>query len=96
MSATPGTMNRPATSTLEPEHRPLTAWDRCDAGTSMAGQHTSCGAQAFVRVVLPNGELLFCGHHFNKHSAALIGAGALVDNQLDRINDKPSPSASND
>ena len=31
----------------------LTAADRCDR----------CGAQAFVRVVLASGDLLFCGHH---------------------------------
>ena len=31
----------------------LTAQDRCDR----------CGAQAFVRVVLAFGDLLFCGHH---------------------------------
>jgi hypothetical protein len=31
----------------------LTAADRCDR----------CGAQAFVRVVLASGDLLFCAHH---------------------------------
>ncbi|CAN5333754.1 hypothetical protein BH24ACT10_BH24ACT10_19890 [soil metagenome] len=31
----------------------LTAADRCDR----------CGAQAFVRVVLTSGDLLFCAHH---------------------------------
>lgn len=31
----------------------LTAADRCDI----------CGAQAFIRVVLENGDLVFCGHH---------------------------------
>ena len=31
----------------------LTAADRCDR----------CGAQAFVRVVLSSGDLLFCAHH---------------------------------
>lgn len=31
----------------------LTAADRCDR----------CGAQAFVRVVLGSGDLLFCAHH---------------------------------
>lgn len=33
--------------------RHLTALDRCD----------SCGAQAYVRVTLARGELLFCAHH---------------------------------
>lgn len=36
----------------------LTAVDRCDAG--------NCSAQAFVRAVGVNGELLFCSHHYNK------------------------------
>ncbi len=31
----------------------LTAADRCDR----------CGAQAFVRVTLATGDLLFCAHH---------------------------------
>lgn len=41
--------------------RPLTALDRCD----------SCGAQAYVRVVLGDSELLFCGHHAKKHESKL-------------------------
>jgi hypothetical protein len=39
----------------------LTAADRCDA----------CGAQAYVRVVVNNGELLFCAHHAKKHEEKL-------------------------
>jgi hypothetical protein len=35
----------------------LTALDRCDAG---------CTAQAYVKVVGVSGELLFCGHHYEK------------------------------
>lgn len=31
----------------------LTALDRCDR----------CGAQAYVRVILGSGDLLFCAHH---------------------------------
>lgn len=45
----------------EGAERPLTTADRCDA----------CGAQAFVRVVLASGELLFCGHHARAHMPAL-------------------------
>ena len=42
-------------STLDPAKvRQLTSRDRCDV----------CGAQAYVRAVLPSGhDLLFCGHH---------------------------------
>ncbi|MHB1172213.1 MAG: DUF7455 domain-containing protein [Lacisediminihabitans sp.] len=39
----------------------LTTADRCDA----------CGAQAYVRVVVTNGELLFCAHHSKKHQEKL-------------------------
>ena len=39
----------------------LTALDRCDL----------CGAQAYVRVELSTGELLFCGHHAAEKRAAL-------------------------
>ena len=41
------------TGTVTPTAPTLTAADRCDR----------CGAQAFVRVVLASGDLLFCGHH---------------------------------
>jgi hypothetical protein len=34
----------------------LTAQDRCD----------SCGAEALVKVSGITGEILFCGHHYNK------------------------------
>lgn len=40
---------------------PIKATDRCD----------SCGAQAYIRAVLPDGELLFCGHHGRKFEAKL-------------------------
>jgi hypothetical protein len=39
----------------------LTAADRCD----------ECGAQAYIRVKLASGELLFCGHHGNEKREAL-------------------------
>lgn len=39
----------------------LTVADRCDA----------CGAQAYVRVTLATGELLFCAHHANENKAKL-------------------------
>ncbi|MGB3413357.1 MAG: hypothetical protein WBA28_01430 [Microbacteriaceae bacterium] len=42
--------------------RELNAFDRCD----------SCGAQAYVRVVLSTGELLFCAHHGNAHKEKLM------------------------
>ncbi|GGE88036.1 DUF7455 domain-containing protein [Mycetocola zhadangensis] len=47
-----------AVDTLEPQ---LTAADRCD----------SCGAQAYIRVVVKSGELLFCAHHGKKYQEKL-------------------------
>lgn len=56
--------------------------DRCDR----------CGAAAQVRAVLPTGgELLFCGHHFNEHSARLGQLAAVLHHS--RI---PSESAAAD
>lgn len=49
-----------AADQLSPEAE-LTAADRCDA----------CGAQAYVRVTLATGELLFCSHHANENKAKL-------------------------
>lgn len=40
-----------------PNASTLTAHDRCD----------SCGSQAYVRVTMDQGELLFCAHHAKKH-----------------------------
>jgi len=39
----------------------LTALDRCDA----------CGAQAYIKVEMQSGELLFCAHHGRKHQEKL-------------------------
>lgn len=58
---------------------PLTAADRCD----------NCGAQAYVRAVLPSGsDLLFCGHHANAHRPALMVAGALFQDETDKLQTK--------
>ncbi len=54
---------------------PLTAADRCDR----------CGAQAYVRVVLPVGELLFCGHHARKHASAYVDVALQVQDETDRL-----------
>jgi hypothetical protein len=61
---------------------PLTASDRCDAG-SLGG---ACGAQALVRATLSSGGvLLFCGHHYKKNNAGLASAGARIDDYSDLI-----------
>ena len=61
----------------------LSVADRCDR----------CGAQAFVRVVLRAGELLFCGHHGRENAPALAAVALFVEDGTGAINAKPSPSA---
>ncbi len=63
---------------------PLVLTDRCDAAAVVmrsnwrSGRGT-CGAQGFVRALLPNGhDLVFCDHHGREHEAALAAAGATV------------------
>ena len=52
----------------------LTAMDRCDR----------CGAQAYVRALLPNGlELLFCAHHSRQHSSALTKIAVDIHDETD-------------
>ncbi|MDP9807119.1 hypothetical protein J2S70_001701 [Trueperella bonasi] len=53
----------------------LTAADRCDA----------CNAQAYVRVELSSGELLFCAHHARKHMPALEKVAISIVDETDRI-----------
>ena len=72
-------MTAPAT-TSSPS---LSVADRCDR----------CGAQAFVRVVLRAGELLFCGHHGRENAKALEGVALFVEDGTGAINSRPSPSA---
>jgi hypothetical protein len=49
------------TATPAAPDRTLTTADRCDR----------CGAQARVRVVLANGELMFCAHHAKAYEDSL-------------------------
>ena len=62
--------------------KPLTALDLCDR----------CGAQAYVRVVLPGaGELLFCAHHRRQHADALARVAVEIQDETDRLS--PSRNA---
>lgn len=49
----------------------LKASDQCDR----------CGAQAYVLVVLLNGDLLFCGHHFQQYQTNLEKIALSVNDQ---------------
>ena len=56
--------------------KPLKATDLCDR----------CGAQAYVRVVLPGaGELLFCAHHNRQHADALAKIAVEIQDETDRL-----------
>lgn len=63
---------------------PLRAADRCDR----------CGAQAYVRALLPDGgELLFCAHHGRLHAEALKSKGAAILDESDRLAASPTAAA---
>jgi hypothetical protein len=54
----------------------LTAVDRCDR----------CGAQAYVRVLLPSRlELLFCAHHNRQYSSALANIAVEIQDETIRL-----------
>jgi hypothetical protein len=56
--------------------KPLNAKDLCDR----------CGAQAYVRVVLPgSAELLFCGHHNRQHATALAKIAVEIQDETARL-----------
>lgn len=57
----------------------LTAFDRCD----------SCGAQAYVRVTLASGELLFCAHHGAKFKEKLSPTALSWHDESSRLHEQP-------
>lgn len=60
----------------------LTAADRCDR----------CGAAAYFRVTLAEGELLFCGHHFRQYDDALRAVALEVHDETGRLLRAPESS----
>ena len=54
----------------------LTAADRCDI----------CGAQAFIRVVLASGDLVFCGHHGTANKDKLKPIAITWQDETDKLN----------
>lgn len=59
---------------------PLSASDRCDR----------CGAQAYVRVKLATGELLFCGHHSKEYAVSLKRVAVEIEDQTERLLESPA------
>ena len=64
------------------QERVLNVIDRCDA----------CGSQAFVLVKLISGELMFCGHHYNKYQVKLDNNSYSIIDERDYINAKSESS----
>ena len=68
------------TSTPTLESPVLSSTDRCDR----------CGAQAYVLAELPGGStLLFCGHHWSNHEAALRPKVVNLIDELHRLDERP-------
>ena len=61
----------------------LTALDRCD----------SCGAQAYIRVQLDSGELLFCAHHGRKFEPELKKIAAEIQDETERLTSVPASAS---
>jgi len=70
-------------TTIEKQERVLKVVDRCDF----------CGSQAFVLVKLINGELMFCGHHYNKNQEKLDNQAYEIIDEREYINSKHSESS---
>lgn len=66
------------------EQPALTAHDRCDR----------CGAQAYVRVLLATGELLFCGHDYYENESKVAPMAQQIDDQRWRLTIRPKPEDS--
>jgi hypothetical protein len=84
------TLDHDVTSAARPV-APLALTDRCDAPAVVGGPNGRtgrgpCGAQAFLRAVLPNGQdLVFCAHHGRQNEAALVAAGAIIRDESGTI-----------
>lgn len=59
----------------EPQLQPLKASDRCDV----------CGAQAYIKVSLATGELLFCAHHGKANKAKLETIAISWQDESDKL-----------
>lgn len=67
------------TDTVERDSYQLTALDRCD----------SCGAQAYIRVMIGESELLFCAHHGRRHQEKLEAIATDWHDESERLLNQP-------
>ncbi|MCI0690288.1 MAG: hypothetical protein L0Y54_24070 [Sporichthyaceae bacterium] len=58
----------------------LTAQDRCDR----------CGAQAYIRAVLTDGDLLFCAHHGRRYADSLRQVAVEIQDETGRLAETPT------
>lgn len=65
------------TATVERVSYELSALDRCD----------SCGAQAYIRVMIGESELLFCAHHGRRHQEKLAAVATDWHDESSRLLD---------
>jgi len=63
------------TEVLEVKKYILSPIDRCD----------SCSAEALVLVKGVTGELMFCGHHYNKNEKAIVNFAYEVIDERDKL-----------
>ena len=73
------------TKEVEVAERVLTKHDRCDA--------PNCPAQAWVVAKFTTGELVFCGHHFEKYEIGLVRDAYDIVDEREFINVRSESSA---
>jgi hypothetical protein len=80
MAVNPAATARGAPLTTAVARPELVAVDRCD----------SCGAQAYIRAVMPGeAELLFCAHHGRRHEEKLRPLTIAWDDQSEKLYEAP-------
>ena len=62
-------------STTTIDDATLSAADRCDR----------CGAQAYVKVIMPSGDLLFCAQHGKEHGEKLKQVALEIKDESHRV-----------
>lgn len=67
------------TDTVERDSYQLTALDRCD----------SCGAQAYIRVMIGESELMFCAHHGRRHQEKLEAIATDWHDESEKLLNQP-------
>ena len=67
-----------STATVERDSYQLTALDRCD----------SCGAPAYIRVMIGESELLFCAHHGRRHQEKLSAIATDWHDESSRLHEE--------